>query len=74
MYTFDDLKLPHNEEYYVTVKVTNIVGLSTKVISDGVKIDLTPPEPAAGGTFFNIDRVCDELFLILLKVTAGYLP
>ena len=50
-YTFNALELRHNEEYYVTVKVTNIVGISTKILSNGVKIDLTPPEPVTGGRF-----------------------
>lgn len=44
-YTFNGLKLRHKEEYYITVKVSNMAGRSTKVTSDGLKIDLSPPEP-----------------------------
>ena len=43
-HTFNELKLRHREEYYATVKNSNRAGLSTTVTSNGVKIDLTPPE------------------------------
>lgn len=56
-YTFNALKLRHNEENYVTVKVSNAVGLTTKVISNGLKIDLTPPGPIMGGRSCNSDSV-----------------
>lgn len=42
---FNDLKLRHKEEYYVTIKIINIVGLLTQMTSNGVKIDRTPPKP-----------------------------
>ena len=44
-YEFYDLKLRHEEEYHVTVKIGNIVGLSSQMTSSGAKIDLTPPKP-----------------------------
>ena len=44
-YEFNDLKLYHKEEYYVTIKINNMVGLSTQMTSSGVQIDRTPPKP-----------------------------
>ncbi len=44
-YAFSNLTLRHNEEYFVTVTVSNMAGLSTSVTSNGIKIDRTPPEP-----------------------------
>lgn len=63
-YTFSDLKLRHKEEYYVTVKVSNMVGLSTQVTSNAVRIDLTPPQVVEhmSGTSFNLNSVCNPLF------------
>lgn len=63
-YTFDDLKLHHKEEYYVTIKAINVVGLSTKSTSNGIKIDLTPPEPVKhiSGSFSDFDEICYSPF------------
>ena len=44
-YAFSNLTLRHNEEYFVTVTVSNMAGLSTSVTSNGIKFDRTPPEP-----------------------------
>ena len=63
-YTFNNLTLRHKGEYYVTVNVSNMVGLSTGVTSNGIKIDFTPPEPVehmTGGSS-NSDGVCNALF------------
>ena len=64
MYTFSDLELRQNREYYVTVKVSNMVGLSSQAISNSVKIDLSPPEPVnhMKGSSANFNSVCNSLF------------
>ena len=63
-YTFNNLKLQHKEEYYVTVKVSNIVGLSTQVTSNSLKIDLSPPAPVnhMKGSSSDSNSACNALF------------
>ena len=60
-YTFRNLALRHKEEYYVSVTASNMVGLSTKVTSNGIKVDLTPPEPVKHMTG-SLDRLCNGGF------------
>jgi hypothetical protein len=74
-YTFDNLALRHKENYYVTVKVNNMAGLSTRVTSNGIKIDITPPEPVKNmrGSSSNIDGVCNTLFDSCNEETSGNL-
>ncbi len=63
-YALNNLTLRHKEEYYVTVTVSNIAGLSTSVTSNGIKIDRTPPEPIRHmtGTSSTSGSVCNVLF------------
>jgi hypothetical protein len=63
-YTFSSLTLRHKEEYFVTVKVSNIVGLSTRVTSNAITVDLTPPEPVKhmSVSSSNLDGLCNTLF------------
>ena len=60
-YSFHNLSLRHKEEYYVSVKASNMVGLSTKVTSNGIKVDLTPPKPVWHKTGSS-DGVCNGVF------------
>ena len=62
-YNFTELKLRHQETYYVTVKATNNAGLSAFATSDGIKIDLTPPQPVKemSGISSDLDDVCNAL-------------
>ena len=59
-YTFTRLKLRHQETYYVTVKGTNNVGMSTLVSSNQINIDLTPPHPVKqlSGVSFDLEEIC----------------
>ena len=60
-YTFQNLALRHGKEYYVSVTANNRVGLSTKVTSNVIKVDLTPPAPVEHMTG-NLDGVCNQEF------------
>ncbi|XP_077866322.1 uncharacterized protein LOC144354078 [Saccoglossus kowalevskii] len=39
-----DLQLQSGQTYYATVRATDFVGLTTQSVSDGLTIDVTPPE------------------------------
>ena len=60
IYNFTELKLRHEETYYVTVKATNNAGLSTQVVSDEIKIDITPPQPVKdmSGSSLDLEEIC----------------
>jgi hypothetical protein len=60
VYDFNELKLRHDETYYVTVKATNNAGLSTQATSDEIKIDVTPPRPVKmmSGSSLDLEEVC----------------
>ena len=59
-HNFTELKLRHQETYYVTVRATNNAGLSTQVTSDEIKIDVTPPQPVKGmsGISLDLEKIC----------------
>ena len=60
-HTFNNLTFGHKDEYYVTVRVTNTVALSTEQTSNGVMIDLTAPEPIEHrhGNSSNSNGICN---------------
>jgi hypothetical protein len=73
-YTFSNLALRHNEEYYVSVTASNMAGLSSKVTSTGIKVDLTPPQPVKHMTG-SLDNICNRNFDSCEEETLpGYLP
>ena len=59
-HNFTELKLRHQETYYVTVRATNNAGLSTQVTSDEIKIDVTPPQPVKemSGISLDLEEIC----------------
>jgi hypothetical protein len=61
-HNFTELKLRHQETYYVTVRATNNAGLSTQVTSDEIKIDITPPQPVKemSGISSDLEEICSE--------------
>jgi hypothetical protein len=62
-HNFTDLKLRHQETYYVTVRATNNAGLSTQVTSDEIKIDVTPPQPVKkmSGISLDLEEICSAV-------------
>lgn len=60
---FTNLKLRHQETYYITVKATNNAGLSTQVTSNEIKIDVTPPQPAKemSGSTSDLEEICSTI-------------
>jgi hypothetical protein len=59
-HNFTELKLRHQETYYVTVRATNHAGLSTQVTSDEIKIDVTAPQAVKGmsGISSDLEEIC----------------
>ena len=59
-HTFTNLKLRHEEAYYVTVKATNNAGLSTQIASNEIRIDVTPPQPVKEmrGSTSDLEEIC----------------
>ena len=66
-YEFNDLKLGHKDVYYVTIKISNVVGLSSQMASIGVEIDLTPPEPVKHMSGSSSNEVSSGNFPRVLK-------
>ena len=60
-YSFHNLSLRHEEKYFVSVTASNMVGLSTKITSNSIKVDLTPPKPA-GHMSGSSNGVCNGVF------------
>ena len=71
-HNFTELKLRHQETYYVTVRATNNAGLSTQATSDEIKIDVTPPQPVKGmsGISSNLDEICSGVSGVSCNTTT----
>ena len=62
-HSFTQLKLRHQETYYVSVKAINSAGLATRVASDEIKIDHTPPQPVKkmSENSLDLDDICNAV-------------